>query len=62
MRHISLYELISDLIGLEENTAMTNTFKKIIVSSLAIGLFAASSAYAGGKTYSENEFCRLRKR
>ena len=35
---------------------MTNTIKKVIVSSLAIGLFAGSSAYAGGKTYSENEF------
>ena len=35
---------------------MTNTFKKIIASSLAIGLLAVSSAYAGGKTYSENEF------
>ena len=35
---------------------MTNTFKKIIASSLAIGLFAASSAFAAGKTYSENEF------
>ena len=56
MRHISLYELISDLIGLEENTAMTNTFHKILVSSLAIGLFAASSAFAAGKTYTENEF------
>ena len=35
---------------------MTNTFKRIILSSLAIGFFATSSAYAGGKTYSENEF------
>jgi hypothetical protein len=35
---------------------MTSIFKKILVSSLAIGLFAASSAYAAGKTYTENEF------
>ena len=35
---------------------MTSTFKKILVSSLAIGLFAASSAFAAGKTYTEDEF------
>jgi hypothetical protein len=35
---------------------MTNTLKKILVSGLAIGWFAASSAYAGGKTYTEDEF------
>ena len=35
---------------------MTNTLKKILVSSLAIGVFVASSAFAGGKTYTENEF------
>lgn len=35
---------------------MTSTFKKILVSSLAISLFAASSAYAAGKTYTEDEF------
>ena len=35
---------------------MTNIFKRIVVSSLAIGLFAASSAFAAGKTYTENEF------
>jgi hypothetical protein len=35
---------------------MTSTLKKILVSSLAIGLLAASSAFAGGKTYTENEF------
>jgi hypothetical protein len=35
---------------------MTSTLKKILVSSLAIGLFAASSAFAAGKTYTEDEF------
>jgi hypothetical protein len=35
---------------------MTNMFKKILVSSLAIGLFTASHAFAAGKTYTENEF------
>lgn len=35
---------------------MTNAFNKILVSSLIIGLFAASSAFAAGKTYTENEF------
>jgi hypothetical protein len=35
---------------------MTSTFKRILASSLAIGFFAASSAFAAGKTYSENEF------
>jgi hypothetical protein len=35
---------------------MTNTLKKFLLSSLAIGLFAASSAFAAGKTYTENEF------
>jgi hypothetical protein len=35
---------------------MTSTLKKLLVSSLAVGLLAASSAFAGGKTYTENEF------
>ena len=35
---------------------MTNTLKKILVSSLVIGLFAATSVFAAGKTYTENEF------
>ncbi len=35
---------------------MTSRFKKILVSGLAIGLVAVSSAYAAGKTYTENEF------
>ena len=35
---------------------MTNIFKKVIVSGLAIGLLATSSAFAAGKTYTENEF------
>jgi hypothetical protein len=35
---------------------MTNVLKTILVSSLAIGLFAGSSAFAAGKTYSETEF------
>ena len=55
-RQSSLNELIPNLMDLEENKAMNNTFRKILVSSLAIGLFAASSAYAAGKTYTENEF------
>jgi len=35
---------------------MTGTLNKIIVSSLTIGLLAASSAFAAGKTYTEDEF------
>ncbi len=35
---------------------MISTCKKVLVSSLAIGLFAAANAYAAGKTYTENEF------
>ena len=35
---------------------MTSTFKKILVSGLAISLVAVSSTYAAGKTYTENEF------
>ncbi len=35
---------------------MTNIVKKILVSSLAIGLFAATSVFAAGKTYTESEF------
>jgi N-acetylmuramoyl-L-alanine amidase CwlA len=35
---------------------MTSTLKKILVSSLVIGLFSASSAFAAGKTYTEDEF------
>ena len=35
---------------------MINTLNKILVSTLAIGVFAASSAFAAGKTYTENEF------
>ncbi len=35
---------------------MTSTLKKILVSSLALGFFAASSAFAAGKTYTEDEF------
>ena len=35
---------------------MMSIFKKVIVSGLAIGLLATSSAFAVGKTYTENEF------
>ncbi len=35
---------------------MTNTLKKVLFSSLAISLFISSSAFAAGKTYTENEF------
>jgi hypothetical protein len=45
-----------NLIGLEENKVMTSTLKKILVSSIAIGFFTASSAFAAGKTYTEDEF------
>lgn len=31
-------------------------FKKILVSGLVVSLFAVSSAFAAGKTYTENEF------
>ena len=35
---------------------MTKTLKRFLASSLTIGLLVVSSAYAGGKTYTENEF------
>ncbi len=35
---------------------MRITFKKILASSLVVGILAISNAYAAGKTYTENEF------
>ena len=35
---------------------MRITFKKILASSLIVGILAISNAYAAGKTYTENEF------
>jgi hypothetical protein len=35
---------------------MQITFKKILAAYFVFGLFAASNAYAAGKTYSEDEF------
>ena len=36
--------------------ATSSIFKKILVSGLLISLFAVTSAFAAGKTYTENEF------
>lgn len=35
---------------------MRITFKKILASSLLVGILAISNAHAAGKTYTENEF------
>jgi len=35
---------------------MRITFKKILASSLVVGILAISNAHAAGKTYTENEF------
>jgi hypothetical protein len=40
---------------INKNTTLS-MFKKFLVSGLVISLFAVTSAFAAGKTYTENEF------